>query len=74
LPGKPTVRYCGLYNSAARQKLNTARVALGQAEVSERKVLQWQAYLKEKGHLPVCAICGLPLTKRVDIAPVWQMA
>ena len=74
LPGKPTVRYCGLYNSAARKKLNEARSALGQTEVSEHEQLQWQAYLEEKGHLPVCTICGLPLTKMVDIAPVRQVA
>ena len=74
LPGKPTVRYCGLYNSAARKKLNKARVALGQAEVSGRKILQWQAFLAGKGNLPVCETCGLPLTKMVDIAPVRQVA
>ncbi len=34
-PGKPTLRYSGLYNSAARVKLNKARGALGQKEVSE---------------------------------------
>ena len=32
LPGKPTVRYSGLYHSATRGKLNLARGALGQAK------------------------------------------
>ncbi len=74
LPGKPTVRYCGLYNSSARKKLNIARIALGQAEVSEREVLKWHAFLEDKGELPTCEICGLPLTKRVDVSPVRQAA
>jgi len=74
LPGKPTVRYCGLYNSVARKKLNKARAALGQSEVSERQVLDWQVFLEAKGDLPSCEICGLPLTKRVDVAPVRKTA
>ena len=67
LPGKPTVRYCGLYHSAARTNLNLARTALGQAEVSEREVLTWQAFLESKDNLPVCKQCGAAITKRVDI-------
>ena len=74
LPGKPTVRYCGLYHSASRKKLNQARIALGQKEVNGRKTLDWQAFLEKKGGLPVCEICGLPLTKRVEIEPARKAA
>jgi len=70
VPGKPTVRYCGLYNSAARKKLNTARAVLGQAAVRKRESLQWQEFLSDKGKLPVCEKCGLPLTIRIAVAPV----
>lgn len=74
LPGKPTVRYSGLYNSAARKKLNQARESLGQAEVSEREILDWQAFLESKGSLPVCGECGLALTNMMDIAPIRKSA
>ncbi len=74
LRGKPTVRYCGLYNGAAREKLNQARSALGQEKVSERQILQWQDFLENKGRLPVCETCGLRVTKIVDIAPVRKAA
>jgi len=67
--GKPTVRYCGVYNSAARKKLNIAREALGQIAVSARVVLQWQEFLSSKGHEVCCEACGLPVTKIVDILP-----
>ena len=74
LPGKPTVRYSGVYNAAARRKLNKARESLGQAAVSERTLLKWQAFLESKGKIPVCETCGLPLTKMKDIAPQRQVA
>ncbi len=74
LPGRPVVRYCGLYHSAARKKLNVARMALGQKEVSERKQLKWQEFLENKGHLPICETCGLPLTVRVSVMPVRKQA
>lgn len=68
-PGKPTVRYSGIYHSAARKKLNTARGILGQTEVSERQLLNWQSFLEAKACLPVCKTCGLALTKMKDILP-----
>ena len=74
LPGRPTVRYCGIYHSAARKKLNKARIALGQNEVSQRKILKWQEFLEAKGHLPTCETCGLPLTVRVPVMPVRKKA
>lgn len=70
LKGKPTVRYCGLYNSAARAKLNKAREALGQAAVSVRVKLQWQIFLADKGREVCCEICGAPVTRLMDIPPV----
>jgi len=69
LKGKPTIRYCGLYNNAAREKLNKARVALGQKAVSERVLLQWQDFMASKGHELICEICGSPVTRLVDILP-----
>jgi len=69
-PGKPTVRYSGLYNSAAREKLNKARKAQGQGEVSERVMLKWQAYLEGKWEMPRCRTCGSELTKLVEVLPV----
>ena len=62
LPGKPSVRYCGLYSSSARNKLNQARQALSQSPVSERQILKWQAYLEDLGKVPACALCGRPLS------------
>lgn len=72
-PGKPSVRYSGLYNSAARKKLNIARNTLGQSEVSERVLVKWQAYLEERWVLPRCAICGKPLTKQASVLPTRQV-
>jgi hypothetical protein len=74
LPGKPTVRYSGLYHSATRKKLNLARAALGQPDVSERQILDWQHFMESKGTLPVCDQCGLKLTKMVEILPQQQQA
>ncbi len=73
LPGKPSVRYCGLYTSSLRTKLNQARKHLGQPERLLRKTLPWQEYLDEMGHAPTCEVCGLPLyhvdiAKRIDVA------
>ena len=68
IPGKPSVRYSGLYNAAARKKLNIARRALGQKAVSERQLLQWQDYLEGKDGLPVCSACGASI-KRMEAIP-----
>lgn len=64
VPGKPTVRYSGLYHGSARKKLNQAREALGQQAVSERQMLKWQDYLESLGDRPVCETCGLPLIRQ----------
>ena len=66
-PGKPMVRYSGLYNSAARKKLNKARESLGQDAVSERQVLDWQSFLSQKGGLPQCRRCGSGIGQRVEV-------
>ena len=73
LPGKPSVRYCGLYTSTMRARLNLARKHFGQPERLLRKTLPWQDYLDELGHAPVCEVCGLPLyhvdiAQRIDVA------
>jgi len=67
LPKKPTVRYSGLYNSATRKKLNVARKELGQKEVSQREMLDWQAYLEERGSMPTCKECGEKLIKEKSL-------
>lgn len=74
LPGKPAVRYSGLYNSAARKRLNLARIRLGQSAVSARQQLRWQAYLAGLGWLPTCRECGLSLTRIREVAPVRRAA
>ena len=63
-PGKPMVRYSGLYNSAARSKLNLAREALGQKELEASEVLDWQEYLADKG-IELRCDCGARIGKRV---------
>jgi len=63
-----------LYHSAARKKLNLARAAFGQTDVSERQILDWQDFLESKGSLPACEICSLKLTKTVDVLPQRQAA
>ena len=74
MPGKPTVRYSGLYHSAARQKLNIARKALGQQAVSERQLLRWQDYLEALGDQPICEVCGLPLVRQEGANPMNKVA
>ena len=61
LPGKPTVRYGGLYSSSCRARLNQAREKFDQQAVSEREQLLWQTYIDDLGHTPKCKECGLPL-------------
>ena len=68
LPGKPSLRYGGLYVSSVREKLNTARQRLGQGAVAERIELKWDVYLLALGHLPVCSECGKLLTEKRAIA------
>lgn len=63
-PGKPMIRYGGLYASGARKNLNLARLSLGQQSVSKQEVLRWQDFLNEKGYEPVCKECGLSLFHR----------
>ena len=66
LPGKPTVRYSGLYSPASRVKLNLARTALGQTPVSTAKTLHWQHYLSKIGHEPRCHTCS------ASLVPGWK--
>lgn len=68
IPGKPMVRYCGLYGSGARKRLNQARTQLGQEEVSEREVIKWQEYLSDKGFAPSCDVCGASLIHQEEVS------
>ena len=74
LPGKPTVRYCGLYHSAARKRLNQARQALGQSPANGRKTFNWQEYMASKDCMPVCRICNAKITKRKSLLPQPHLA
>lgn len=73
LPGKPTVRYGGLYSSACRQALNIAREKHGQRAVTEREVLTWQAYMSGRDEMPVCSRCAQPLV-RAEKLPRYRIA
>lgn len=58
IPGKPLVRYGGLYSASLRQRLNVARRIYGQPAVSARQVLDWQTYMTQREDLPTCTHCG----------------
>lgn len=72
-PGKPTIRYGGLYSSACRQLLNIARKQHSQREVSDREVLRWQAYMAGRDGVPLCSQCGHPL-ERAERLPRYRVA
>lgn len=55
--GKALVRYCGLYSSASRDKLNQAREYHQQAPVSLPQLVSWQTYLSQWTE-PRCEVCG----------------
>lgn len=67
LPGKPSVRYSGLYCSSLRIRLNQARSHFKQSPVSARAQLDWQEYMKDLGHMPQCTVCGKSLNQRGPI-------
>lgn len=71
LPGRPMLRYGGLYVSSVRARLNTAREKMGQAAVSERIELDYLVYLKTLGRLPFCRECGKLVIRR---GPLDQVA
>lgn len=64
IPGKPGVRYSGLYSASGRKRLNIARKLLGQSEVPALIALDWELYLEMYGTRPTCRECGLPLEHR----------
>ncbi len=63
MPRKPTFRYGGLYVSSVREKLNTARKALGQANVEAKTPMDWLAYLEKISRVPLCKECGKLVNK-----------
>ena len=67
LPGKPGFRYCGLYASTTRTRLNQARTALGQTRVGPRESLSWISYMDDRGYRPLCQICAGPLFHRESV-------
>lgn len=66
LPGKASVRYAGLYSSAARKKLNQARRFHQQLPVSATQLLSWQDYLQQWQATPCCHQCGAPLYQQAE--------
>jgi hypothetical protein len=66
LPGKASVRYAGLYSSAAREKLNQARCFHQQFPVSASQLLSWQDYLQQWQAAPYCHQCGAPLYQQEE--------
>jgi len=58
LPGKPTVRYYGLYHPGAQTNLNIARKNLGQSAYKAPSKPDWQAVLKMLGVELICPVCG----------------
>jgi len=58
LPGKPTVRYYGLYHPGVQTRLNIARENLGQSAYTMPEKPDWQAILKKLGVELICAVCG----------------
>ena len=63
-PGKPTLRYGGLYVSSLRDSLNQARAQLGQEEIEVKIELGWEDYLGAKDCLPRCKECGKLLSHK----------
>lgn len=58
LPGRPMIRYGGLYSSSSRERLNEARIGLNQKPVPERSTLFWVDYLTSKDIDLSCKICN----------------
>ena len=69
LPKKQQYQFTGLYHSHCRDKLNTARSQLGQADVVEIKKVNWQQYLKQKGRQVLCTKCGKAITQLMALEP-----
>ena len=74
LPGKRNVRYCGLYTSQGRAKLDQARELLGQEAVEEPELMSWEEFMDEKGHRPNCKVCGLPLFHEAPVESIFHAA
>lgn len=68
-PRKTVVRYGGLYSTSCRERLNLARVSLGQAPVPDKVKIPWEAYLKDLGHERKCRHCQGALVRRESLPP-----
>ncbi|WP_345335054.1 transposase, partial [Ferrimonas pelagia] len=66
LPGKPTVRYYGLYHPSQKERLNDARARLRQEPVAEVAEPDWQAFLEQTGYDLACSICGSKVLKVIN--------
>lgn len=62
LAKKPSVRYCGLYTSALRARLNIAKQAIGQKQTVKPSPLKWEQFMDRLANRPSCKECGLPIS------------
>ena len=65
-PGKPMLRYYGLYHGSCQASLDQAREQLGQSPVSEPATLDWLSFIRRFGEPARCALCGCALQPLVE--------
>lgn len=64
---KSSVRYCGIYTSSTRSKLDRAKASIDQEATCKPEPLSWEVYLNRLGGRPLCKICGLELSHREEV-------
>lgn len=65
-PGKPMLRYYGLYHGSCLASLNRARQQLRQSPVMEPPGLDWLSFIRRFGEPARCALCGSALQATVE--------
>lgn len=66
-PGKPMLRYYGLYHGSCLPLLNRAREHLGQAVVIKPPALDWLTFISKFAELPRCSQCDSILQSAVAL-------
>lgn len=74
IPKKPQYQMLGLYHGRCREKLNTAREALGQEEVTKAELVNWKDVIEKQGQRGRCKQCGKPLTQLRPVANQEELA
>jgi hypothetical protein len=69
IPKKPQYQFVGLYHGHCREKLDTAREALGQGKVEAINVCDWQRFMEKQEKLVCCKECGRPMSQLKAIEP-----